>query len=89
MPDHRSITPMNATEFSKILLVQALEESDPHGHHLPLSTRHHATQQAREQHRPSTDHSYDGFWIIQIAWCIGPGSPIYTEEHDHAHEANQ
>jgi len=60
MPDHRSITPMNATEFSKILLVQALEESDPHGHHLPLSTRHHATQQARDQHRPSPDHSSEG-----------------------------
>src|SRR5210317_1028364 len=60
MPDHHSLTPMNTTEFSKILLVQALEESDPHGHHLPLSTRHHATQQARDQHRPSPDHSWEG-----------------------------
>jgi hypothetical protein len=51
---------MNTTEFSKIMLVQALEESDPHGHHLPLSTRHHATQQARDQHRPSPDHSSEG-----------------------------
>ena len=51
---------MNATEFSKILLVQALEESDPHGHHLPLSTRHHATQQARDQHKPSPNHSSEG-----------------------------
>jgi hypothetical protein len=49
---------MNTTEFSKIMLVQALEESDPHGHHLP--TRHHATQQARDQHRPSPDHSLEG-----------------------------
>lgn len=60
MLDHCSLTPMHAEECSKILLVQALEESDPHGHHLPLSTRHHATQQARDQHRPSTDHSSEG-----------------------------
>jgi hypothetical protein len=59
MLDHRSITPMNATEFFKILLVQALEESDPHGRHLPLSTRHHATQQARDQHGFSSDHSLE------------------------------
>ena len=51
---------MNSTTLSKILLVQALEESDPHGHHLPLSTRHHATQQAREQHNPASDHSTEG-----------------------------
>jgi hypothetical protein len=66
MPDHRSLTPMNATEFSKILLVQALEESDPHGHHLPLSTRHHATQQARDQDRPLQDHSPEGDFSFLI-----------------------
>lgn len=60
MPDHRTLTPMHVEEFSKILLVQALEESDPHGHHLPLSTRHHATQQARDQHSPSPDHLSQG-----------------------------
>ncbi len=60
MPDLHPLTHMNTTEFSKIMLVQALEESDPHGHHLPLSTRHHATQQARDQHRPSPDHSSEG-----------------------------
>ncbi len=48
---------MNITDCSKILLIQALEESDLHGRHLPLSTRHHATQQARAQHSPSSDHS--------------------------------
>ncbi len=48
---------MNRTTFSKILLVQALEESDPHGRHVPLSTRHHATQQAREQLQPSSENS--------------------------------
>jgi hypothetical protein len=67
---------MNATEFSKILLVQALEESDPHGRHLPISTRHHATQQARDQHRPSTDHSSErnlSFLIkrTEIMWAFG------------------
>ena len=72
MLDH---TPMNTTEFSKILLVQALEESDPHGRHLPLSTRHHATQQARDQHRPSPDHSSEGnlpFLIkrTEIMWAF-------------------
>lgn len=48
---------MNAETFSKILLIQALEESDPHGKHLPLSTRHHATQQAREKQQLQSDHS--------------------------------
>ncbi len=48
---------MKADTFSKILLIQALEESDPHGKHLPLSTRHHATQQAREKQPLQSDHS--------------------------------
>ena len=47
---------MTATEMFKVLFVQALEESDPHGHHLPLSTRHHATQQARNQEHPPSDN---------------------------------
>ncbi|MGD9853049.1 MAG: DUF2868 domain-containing protein [Nitrospirales bacterium] len=38
---------MISNHLSKILLVQAFEESDPQGKFLPLSTRHHATQQAR------------------------------------------
>ena len=66
---------MHAEEYSKILLIQALEESDPHGHHLPLSTRHHATQQARDQLRPSPDHSSEGdlpFLIkrTEIMWAF-------------------
>ena len=48
---------MNRTTFSKILLVQALEESDPHGRHVPLSTRHHATQQARDRQRSTSERS--------------------------------
>ena len=73
--DQHSTTLMNATEFSKILLVQALEESDPHGHHFPLSTRHHATEQARDQHRPSLDYSSEGnvpFFIkrTEIMWAF-------------------
>ncbi len=40
---------MNARDCAKILLIQALEESDLQGQHLPLSTRHHATQQAQAQ----------------------------------------
>ncbi|MDH5429628.1 MAG: hypothetical protein OEY57_15815, partial [Nitrospirota bacterium] len=48
---------MKRTTLSRILLVQALEESDPQGRHLPLSTRHHATQQARDQHQSSSGHS--------------------------------
>ncbi|MDH5585718.1 MAG: DUF2868 domain-containing protein [Nitrospirota bacterium] len=47
---------MKRTTLARILLVQALEESDPQGRHLPLSTRHHATQQARDQHQPSSGH---------------------------------
>lgn len=43
---------MTAIQFSKMLFVQALEESDPHGHHLSFATRHHATQQAREVQAP-------------------------------------
>lgn len=75
MLEHHSIIPMNAREFYKILLVQALEESDPHGHHLPLSTRHHATEQARDQHSPSLDHSSEGnvpFFIkrTEIMWAF-------------------
>ncbi len=50
---------MNRKKFSQVLLVQALEESDPHGNHLPLSTRHHATQRARDKHPPSSDHSVE------------------------------
>jgi hypothetical protein len=60
MHDHRSNAPMNSIEFSKILLVQALEESDPHGRHLPISTRHHATQQAREKHGTTLGPSPEG-----------------------------
>ncbi|MEE9231960.1 MAG: hypothetical protein V3U07_00750, partial [Nitrospirales bacterium] len=71
----RITNPMHAEECSKILLVQALEESDPHGRHLPLSTRHHATQQAKDQHRPSPDHSSEGdlpFLIkrTEILWAF-------------------
>lgn len=40
---------MTIDQLSKILFVQALEEADPKGHHLPFSTRHHATQQARDK----------------------------------------
>lgn len=45
--------------LSKILLVQALEESDTQGKFLPLSTRHHATQQARSNGHSLKDHSSD------------------------------
>jgi len=57
MFEHCSSTHMNELDLSKILLVQALEECDPHGRHLPLSTRYHATQQARDQQRPSSDEN--------------------------------
>ena len=50
---------MNGNTFSKILLVQAIEETDPFGRHLPLSTRHHATRQARDMHQLSSDYSED------------------------------
>ncbi|MDR4495894.1 MAG: hypothetical protein R3B74_16050 [Nitrospirales bacterium] len=48
---------MIPNHLSKILLVQALEESDLHGKFLPLSTRHHATQQARANGHPLKNHS--------------------------------
>jgi len=71
---HRSIAPINETELSKVLLVQALEECDPHGRHLPLSTRHHATQQARAT-KPSSDHSSEGILSFlktrtEIMWAF-------------------
>ena len=89
MPDHCSLTPMHAEEYSKILLIQALEESDTHGHHLPLSTRHHATQQARDQHRPSPDHSSERdlpFLIkrTEIMWAfVNKAFPALAQSWDH------
>lgn len=54
---------MIPNHLSKILLVQAFEESDHQGKFLPLSTRHHATQQARAHghslEKDSTDTSVD------------------------------
>ena len=87
MLDHCSLTPMQAEKFSKILLVQALEESDTHGHHLPLSTRHHATQQARDQHR-RPDHSPEGdlpFLIkrTEIMWAfVNKAFPALAQSWD-------
>jgi len=91
MLDHRSITPMNESELSKILLVQALEECDPHGRHLPLSTRHHATQQAREQQRPSSDHLAKGNLSFlttrtDIMWAfLNKSFPALVQSCDHLH----
>jgi len=38
---------MNSAQFSKILLIQALEQSDPEGLYIPYSTRQRATQHAK------------------------------------------
>jgi len=38
---------MNSAQFSKILLIQALEQSDPEGLYIPYSTRKRATQDAK------------------------------------------
>lgn len=45
--------------LSQILLVRALEESDDQGKFLPLSTRYHATQQARAHDHSSGKQSTD------------------------------
>jgi hypothetical protein len=66
---------MTATQFSKVLFVQAMEESDPHGHHLSFATRHHATQQARETQAsfpPSSPQNGEDFLIrrTDIIWSF-------------------
>jgi hypothetical protein len=38
---------MNSSQFSKILFIQALEQSDPQAQHIPYSTRQRATQKAK------------------------------------------
>ena len=80
---------MNRTQYSKILLVQALEESDPHGHHLPLSTRHHATQQAKDQHDLASDHSTEATLSFlttrsDIIWAfVKKAFPTFSESWKH------
>ncbi len=80
---------MNRTQFSKILLIQAFEESDPHGHHLPLSTRHHATQQARDQHSPTSDHSTEATLSFltsrsDIMWAfVQKAFPVFAKSWKH------
>jgi hypothetical protein len=39
---------MNSTQFSKILFIQALEQSDPQAQYIPFSTRQQATQHAKK-----------------------------------------
>ena len=39
---------MNSTQFSKILFIQALEQSDPQGQFIPYPTRQRATQHAKK-----------------------------------------
>lgn len=39
---------MNSTQFSKILYIQALEQSDPQAQYIPFSTRQQATQHAKK-----------------------------------------
>ena len=39
---------MNSTQFSKILFIQALEQSDPQGQYIPYPTRQRATQHAKK-----------------------------------------
>ncbi len=66
---------MNGNTISKILLVQALEETDPLGRHLPLSTRHHATQQAKDKHGPPSEQSLKSLMAFlatrsEIVWAF-------------------
>ncbi len=61
--------------LSKILLVQALEESDNQGKFLPLSTRFHATQQARANGDSLRNHSTDASLVFlqkrsEIIWAF-------------------
>ena len=51
---------MNAIQFSKILLIQALEQSDPQAQYIPNSTRQWATQQAKEFFPPEHSSSAEG-----------------------------
>ncbi len=80
---------MNRTQFSRILLIQALEESDSHGQHLPLSTRHHATQQARDQHDPATNHSTEAILFFltsrsDIMWAfVHKAFPAFAKSWKH------
>jgi hypothetical protein len=82
---------MNGNSFSKILLVQALEESDPHGNHLPISTRHHATQQARDQYGPSSNDSVEanlGFLTArsETVWTfVDKAFPAFAKSWKHFH----
>ena len=48
---------MNSAQFSKVLFIQALEQSDPQGQYIPYSTRQRATQHAKNissQGQPSS-----------------------------------
>lgn len=80
---------MNRNTLSRILLVQALEESDPQGHHLPLSTRHHATQQAREHHQGSSEYSSETDISFlsrrsDILWAfMGKAFPTFAQSWNH------
>ena len=63
---HILVYRMIPSHLAKILWVQALEESDPQGAFLPLSTRHHATQQARAEHPiPATNFAQGSLAFLE------------------------
>jgi len=80
---------MNGNTFSKILLVQAIEETDLYGRHLPLSTRHHATQQAREIHQLQSNHSKEAALSFlttrsEILWAfVEKAFPAFAKSWKH------
>lgn len=76
---------MNSRHVSKILLIQALEQSDPQGRYISHSTRQRATQQAkkRSSHElpPSTETSIQFFTNrAESLWSfLSTSYPIITE----------
>jgi hypothetical protein len=51
---------MNSSQFSKVIFIQALEQSDPQAHFISHATRQRATQQAKRDSPTESPLSVDG-----------------------------
>ena len=70
---------MNSTQFSKILVIQALEQSDPQGQYISHSTRQRANQHAKKLSSPENaiqfiTHRTESLWNF-----LSSSYPMVTE----------
>ncbi len=83
--DAKMATVMNSKQVSKILLIQALEQSDPQGRYISHSTRQRATQHARKgspHEPPSSAESSIQFFTnrAESLWnFLSTSYPMITE----------